>query len=544
MGSRLIACWFAILMIPTTLSAQLNYTTAARSGHAAPGTEDTFRQFANPVINGDGDVAFVANLSSSGFPVPHGLWAGSPDNLLLVAAAGQRAPGTSGDTSFQSVGWPIVLTDAGEVLFYGTVRGSMVSIENDYGIWGGPANDLRLVARRPNQGPVPPVGGGYRLFFANPNRAGLVGFGATLEGAGVDQTNDSAIWAGSFGQVQLLARGGDPAPGLIGEQFDDLSTPVVNSSGSVAFVASLLPQSSSATLTRGIWSGPPQALRPVALEGTAPPGVAGKVLGNLYPPSLNDRGAVAFRADVSFPDGSGRQPGIWAGAATEIRMVALEGAAAPGMPQGTLFANASMLGAPSHEAFQTPILGPDGRVTFAGVTAGPAVDLDDNDGIWSGSSAESLRLLVRESDVAPGKQPGARFRGFNDDEDYFPAFGNPSINNAGQIAFSATTRDAQGNRGSGIWMTDSNGILQAVIQVGQPFQVAAGDVRLVSSFHFNDGRSSEEGMFSAFNDRGELVFAATFADGSEGVFIAADVPEPAGGLCGALLVIAAARRRR
>jgi hypothetical protein len=165
-------------------------------------------------------------------------------------------------------------------------------------------------------------------------------------------------------------------------------------------------------------------------------------------------------------------------------------------------------------------------------------------GIWSGSSAATLRLLVRESDVAPGKQPGARFRGSNDDEDYFPAFGNPSINSAGQIAFSATTIDGQGNRGSGIWMSDSNGLLQAVIQVGQPFEVSAGDVRIVSSFHFNDGRSSEEGMFSASNDRGQLAFAATFEDGSEGVFIAANVPEPAGAVCGTLLLIATARRRR
>jgi hypothetical protein len=55
--------------------------------------------------------------------------------------------------------------------------------------------------------------------------------------------------------------------------------------------------------------------------------------------------------------------------------------------------------------------------------------------------------------------------------------------------------------------------------------VGPGDVRVVELLKLNGGGSSGEGIQSAFNDAGHLVFAARFTDGSEGVFVAT-VPEP------------------
>jgi len=143
----------------SVLSAEVTYLAVAHSGETAPGTSERFVSFANPVINVVGDVAFQANLTGPTTDVvPHGMWAGRSGSLGAMAMAGHEAPGTGG-ARFCTTGWPIVLTDDGQVLFYAQlVQEGSVTFDNDYGIWAGAFDGVQLIARRSEPAAQLPLG--------------------------------------------------------------------------------------------------------------------------------------------------------------------------------------------------------------------------------------------------------------------------------------------------------------------------------------------------------------------------------------------------
>ena len=74
---------------------------------------------------------------------------------------------------------------------------------------------VTLVAREGD--PAPGAGDGVvfeNLFAPSINNANEVLFAAVLSGTGVASDNKDGIWTGPPGNLQLLARDGDPAPGL------------------------------------------------------------------------------------------------------------------------------------------------------------------------------------------------------------------------------------------------------------------------------------------------------------------------------------------
>jgi hypothetical protein len=84
----------------------------ACQGESTPDQSGTFISFTNLVLNGPGDVAFIANVhkNSSKKPVPS-LWVGSYENgsyvLTNVASVGDQAEGTSGVfTAFHNIALP------------------------------------------------------------------------------------------------------------------------------------------------------------------------------------------------------------------------------------------------------------------------------------------------------------------------------------------------------------------------------------------------------------------------------------------------------
>ena len=143
-----------------------------------------------------------------------------------------------------------------------------------------------------------------------------------------------------------------------------------------------------------------------------------------------------------------------------------------------------------------------------------------------GASAPNLTSLAREGDHPPGTPDGTRFVGIFFGDDLIPAFERPSLNSAGQVAFKALTTGPLGEYGRGIWATDLSGNLRLIAHTGDDFVVAPGDVPQIELLKLNSGGSSEEGYLSAFNDAGQLAFAVSFTDTSEGVVIASIVPEP------------------
>ena len=108
------------------------------------------------------------------------------------------------------------------------------------------------------------------------------------------------------------------------------------------------------------------------------------------------------------------------------------------------------------------------------------------------------------------------------------------MNNAGEIAFSAAVEGTANSSDNGIFVIDSNSVVQEVARLGQPL---AGSTILFLMFIDFLG---DEGVFSGntdlaqagmngLNDAGQVAFMASLADGNSGVFLWS-VPEPSGEL--------------
>ena len=542
MGIRCGAAVIVALSVVSLSSAsgQITPQPVALSGEAAPGTAASFRTFANPIMNGSGDVAFQANLTGPTTDVvPHGVWAGVPGALRTLAVAGQPAPGIGG-ARFRTPGWPIVLTSDGASLFYGQlVEENGITFDNGYGIWTGMPGDMRLYSRRGDPAPGLPPGVNYDLFFANPHYSGRLGFSASLQGPAVDGSNYSAAWVGSIespDSLRLIARGGDPAPGLPpGSRFLNLATPSVNASGAVLLQATATSALPGAPVVVGIWAGPPDNLRPVVTSVTPAPDAPGRTMSSFGVARLNDAGRIAFMGFLNADSDEQRlsDVGIWAGAGVPggVRGIALEGRQAPGFEDGVVFRASAPGDFITYDAFKNPSLGNGGHVAFAATVFGGSTDFFHNDGVWvsgpvGGPKPPALTSVAREGDHPPGTPDGTLFAGILSGDDLIAAFESPLINASGQVAFEALTSGPLGQFGRGIWATDPAGVLHLVAHTGAEFEVAPGDVRQVELIKLNAGGSSADGQLSAFNDAGQLAFGLRFTDGSEGVFVAT-VPEPA-----------------
>src|SRR5262245_22734925 len=154
------------------------------------------------------------------------LWLYTPGSgSTLLVREGQSAPGTAGATfnsaanswavntgpaSFTRTGYYMLLAD----LLNGDVSGTT----NNQALYRGDvASGLTMVYRKGGAAP------GTDAFFnatSNTgffvNASGNVAFQATLTGGTSTASNNSGIWYGQPGSLQLIARAGDPAPGTAG----------------------------------------------------------------------------------------------------------------------------------------------------------------------------------------------------------------------------------------------------------------------------------------------------------------------------------------
>ncbi|HEX8324928.1 MAG TPA: choice-of-anchor tandem repeat NxxGxxAF-containing protein [Tepidisphaeraceae bacterium] len=167
----------------------------ARTGNPAPGGGN-YSDFSFPVINGAGQVAFLALTGDSS---NRGIFAGTPGAVAAVARSGTPAPG-GGNYGFLN---DPVLNGAGQVAFTAGLTGGT----STQGIFVGTPGAVAAVARN---GTPAPGGGNYGDFFSPVlNGAGQVAFTAGLTGLGVNAANDSALFAGLPGAVMQIVREGD-----------------------------------------------------------------------------------------------------------------------------------------------------------------------------------------------------------------------------------------------------------------------------------------------------------------------------------------------
>src|SRR4030081_1380748 len=206
--------------------------------------------------------------------------------------------------------------------------------------------------------------------------------------------------------LRLVVASGQAAPGGGSfNRFDVSSQPIVapvNSRGQVAFYASV----ARAKASEGIFLATASRTTKVAAVGDAVPG--GGVLSEFarHPlPALNDAGKVAFGANVA---GARATEGIFLAADDRLKAIALSGADAPGVQNGTFV------------EFDAPVLNNRDEIAFVGTVRRGRETLQ----VLYLYSGGVLRKLVAGGDPAP--------RGGT-----FDRFGLPAINNKGVVVFPA-----------------------------------------------------------------------------------------------------------
>ena len=217
----------------------------------------------------------------------------------------------------------------------------------------------------------------------------------------------SVIAIPETGNLRAVVRSGLPAPGGGRfDRFDVASQPVVapvNARGQVTFYATVL----HAPAREGIFLADAGRVTKVAAFGDAVPGGGALAEFTAHPlPALNAAGHVAFAAGIA---GGRATDGIFLAGEDGLRVIALAGDDAPGMPTGVLV------------DFNAPTLNDNDELAFvAGVRRGR--DIIDVLYFWNG------RRLQRV--VAEGERL-LRIGGTMD------KIGEPSLNNSGVIAFPA-----------------------------------------------------------------------------------------------------------
>ncbi|HZN67085.1 MAG TPA: choice-of-anchor tandem repeat NxxGxxAF-containing protein [Tepidisphaeraceae bacterium] len=375
---------------------------------------------------------------------------------------------------------------------------------------------------------APGTGATYaRLGTASINNSGQVRFDATVAGPSVTPADDSAAFLGPAvggGGPQLLAREGQPAPGIAGSVLGELFfVPHAVTPQGQSLVSGEL-RTGGAPDGRAYFGGTPGDLRLVyrpgpfeVVHGNPAVGAGPRAVlwtqgrgivhwdgtttstvatpGEYFQPTLNGAGRIAFTAYNT--DVETQAPGLYAGTgAGDFRPVAVRGAASPGLPAGHAFD--LVLDASQNDA---------GGFAFI---ASARSDTPESYtwGLWAGRPGE-LRLLARDGQPAPGLPAGLRFERVLFDID---STTRVPIGAAGHVTFWAALEDEAGAyQGTSAWLALPDGGTALLARRGDPVTTplpGGGTAQLTV------GRIEHDAMW--VNGAGQVVlFAETLAPGEE-----------------------------
>ncbi len=303
-----------------------NLQLLAFTGDPAPGTGGLpFGQnFAIASFDDFGVTSF-----NSDFFAPEGqrfgMWEGTPGSLEPIVVPGDPVPDTVGQSFVEAGG---LTNRAGTTVIAAATADP--TLFSSWGYWRTGANGLIIVAKAGDEAPGtggrtfgnltagasgaagagwPPTDAPSVADVTGPilNQLGHVAFNGFLDP--VDPWTgfgDEGIWIQDDLGLRLVTMVGDPAPGTAGLQFGDFNHVNFNSLGQVAFDAAVT--SGDPANDHGIWRGSPDNITLVVREGDPAPGTDGETFKYLtYGPSMNDTGELVFQARLAE---SGND-GIW-----------------------------------------------------------------------------------------------------------------------------------------------------------------------------------------------------------------------------------------
>ncbi len=442
-----------------------------------------------------------------------GAWAGT----ATVALTGSAAPGTGSGVSFASLSVP-QLSAAGQVAFLAGLVGTGVTGDNDSGIW----RDGALIVREGSAASSAGSGVTFStLSSIQLNAAGQIAFSALLSGTNITPAmNDSSLWLGS----QLIAQTGSAAPGAgSGVSFASLGAGKLNSAGQVAYQVQLTGTGINTSNDSGIWRNGTL----VASANAPAPGIAGASFASVRLADFNKLGQVAHTAVIKGAGVSAsNDEGIWVG----NRLVMRRGEVLEGFTVGSVSNAAVTVGRQGEWAFvntsrdaagtvkrtlwqdKTLVAQEDELVDVNGVTQsrsplrplgfspqGEVVyearllslqGLGSSPSLWRGQT-----LIAMDGQTLVGL-PGLKMTG--------PNFVDMAT--GGQVVWKT---NLQGRPGSGVF----DGAL--ILGDGRDSVLAArkGDSLAGSTITALFASSG------SFNDKAQLAYQATLADGRSGVFL-------------------------
>jgi hypothetical protein len=479
-----------------------------------------------------------------------------------VVLSGDTLPGTGG---LQVAVDTLDLNNSGELLFAGSWFNDLGESRNGLWLW----RQGEVIPVAVSGDPVPGVEGAV---FGEPlartarlNSAGQVAF---VTQSIIDSAVDQSLFAGTPGNLRLIARSGEPAPGAGGLLFDrdfavdgtspfiQLNGPALNNTGEFAFTAKLtecLGCGAPDVVHRGLWSTTAAGgLELIALTGEPAPGTTASAFARFLFHSFNDSGQLAFRALIDDAFSLGNE-GLWTGTPVAVSLVAKSGDEAPGTGglSFTIFGSEGVFGPALNttgdllfRAFLNsgdtasnsglwllrdgivslvaragePAPGTDGTPFW--LTFSPQINADGaiafqgrlgtnmGEGIWLGTP-EAHDLLVRSGDQAPGTSG-----------QIFASFLGVALNAAGDVAIGGRLDTSTFE--NGIWVGNLGGV-SAVVRSGQNLEVRPGDFRAVRFTSFSGNPGSQGGLLTNFNDAGQIMFMAEFEDHTRGVFLATPI---------------------
>jgi len=301
--------------------------TFARTGNVAPGTGGGSFEggcaptigicvgaFDLPVVNGHGTALIVGRTDN----IRTGLFTNAGGNGLgAIALNGDPAPGYADGVTFDGFtpglfepNWPTI-NDSGEFAFWGSVEGPGVTRDvNDDGLWMVNASGEFELLVRTGQAVAEELGGGefnWISTFPSINEAGDVLFASNIRIDG-PLSFESAHWAQRHdGGLELIAREGEPAPGVIGDakfaRFRGEFPLPISSNGETAFVAEIAGGGLTPENQFGIWTDVgSDGLRLLAQSGDAAPAAGANaqlLFDDLTPLGFNELGQTAFITDLT-----------------------------------------------------------------------------------------------------------------------------------------------------------------------------------------------------------------------------------------------------
>ncbi|HEV8713609.1 MAG TPA: choice-of-anchor tandem repeat NxxGxxAF-containing protein [Candidatus Binatia bacterium] len=493
-------------------TATVNIDTVALTGMPAPGTNTTFFNASRVSLNNNGQAAFIGFLTQAD-PIAFStwsLWTGDPNTRTKVTRSGEPAPGTTDGAVFLNFAAPL-FNESGEVAFTAQLtkapNDGTLTTNNDRGLWAGTQGNLRLIARKGD--PAPGVEGSGAIFLNhslpsstpfNPtlNRYGQVAFSSALS---FGSSGGSGVWIGdSYAHLTHISHTGETTP--VGGTFFGFGPPSVNDSGELTFHATFSTGS-------GLWKWDGSTLGVVVRTGVTNPADGGPGGGLMFSgfteiPALNGSGAVTFTARLND-----NRKGIWVKNGGILTRVVLTGDAAPGATGATF----SAFGSGSVGSF-SPVINGVGEVTFF-------ADLSDGStGIWRWRS-NTLTQVARTGVTDPadgGPGGGVTFTAFDGKSFLNPFISGPVLSRNGTVTFKATLSDGR----QGIWIWDGTGLI-LIARTGDPLTVAPGDSHPIASLELEQFSGNEDGRYSGANDNLEVAFRAVFAPTSPfsaGIFLA------------------------